>query len=107
MANYKETTVTGNSYTRCNQIVVGNRLGGVPQIRFDKQIVVALELGGTTVNGVGSIEIPFDAARIIPLIDPETGDDTGASITYGEICNILHSAFIDADTVPAPFPTGE
>ena len=107
MSNYKETTITGSSYTRCNQVLISNRLGAVPTVKFDEQVVVSLETGGAIINGSGSIEMPFDAAKMIPLIDPTTGASTGQSISYDAIYAMLYSAYIDAATArdaaqPAP-----
>lgn len=98
MANYKETAITGSSYTRCNQVLISNRLGAAPQVKFDEQIIVSMETGGSIVNGAGSIEMAFDAAKMIPLIDPTTGEATGTSVSYGTIYAMLYSAYIDAAT---------
>jgi hypothetical protein len=51
MSNYKETMITGSSYTRCNQVLISNRLGAVPTVKFDEQVVVSLETGGSIING--------------------------------------------------------
>jgi hypothetical protein len=107
MANYKETTITGSSYTRCNQVLISNRLGAVPTVKFDEQVAVSLETGGSIINGSGSIEMDFDAAKMIPLIDPTTGTATGQSVSYGTVYAMLYSAYIDAATArdaaqPAP-----
>lgn len=107
MANYKETSITGSSYTRCNQVLISNRLGAVPTVKFDEQVVVSLETGGSIINGSGSIGMDFDAAKMIPLIDPTTGAATGQSVSYGTVYAMLYSAYIDAATArdaaqPAP-----
>ena len=96
MANYKETTVAGSSYTRCNQLLISNRLGIAPKIRFDEQVVVSLESGGSIVTGSGNIEIDFDANKQIPLLDTTTGEATGQTVSYAMAYTILHSAYIAA-----------
>jgi hypothetical protein len=109
MSNYKEPTITGYSYTRCNQVLISNRLGAVPQIRFDEQVVVTMETGGTIINGSGSIEMDFDAAKMIPLIDPTTGAATGQSVSYGTVYAMLYSGYIDGATsrdAAQPVPEG-
>ena len=96
MSNYKETTITGSSYTRCNQIVINNNRNVTPTVRFDEQVVVSMGTGDTVITGVGSIEMAFDPTKIIPLLDPTTGEATGQSMSYGTVYAILYSAYLDA-----------
>ena len=42
MSAYTESTVTGHAWRRCNQIVIDNRRGSTPTVRFDEEAVVAL-----------------------------------------------------------------
>lgn len=93
---YKETLVSGSSYTRCNQILINNSLRTTPTIRFDEQVVVSMEAGGAIINGSGSIEMVFDPAKLIPLMDPTTGIATGQTMSYGEVYAVLYSAYLDA-----------
>jgi len=96
MANYKETDITGSSYTRCNQVLINNALDVTPTVHFDEQMVVLLETGGSIVRGAGGIDVVFDPAKSIALINPATGEPTGSSISYGELYAMLYSAYIDA-----------
>ena len=96
MANYTESTVTGHAWRRCNQIVIDNRRGGTPTVRFDEETVVALDGAAEVRAPVGGLTVDFAPAREIPLRDPQTGKPTGAVMTYAEAYAVLYSAYLDA-----------
>ncbi len=107
MPNYKQSTVAGTSWQRCQQVVLDNPLGAVPTIRFDEQEVISL--GGQEIKrSAGSLPLPFDPARPIPLRDPGTGALTGDVSSYGAVYVLIYSAYMAAaearDTVPPPPP---
>ena len=111
MSNYKETTVTGTSYKRCNQVLIINRLGATPTVKFDEQAVITLDTE-TIVKGAGEIDLVFDQSQAVPLRDPVTGDLTGEQTTYGDIYATLYSAYIAAAlardaAIPTPTNPGE
>ena len=96
MTTYTESTVTGHAWRRCNQIVIDNRRGATPTVRFDEETVVALD-GATEVRApVDVLTIDFDPSREIPLRDPQTGEPTGAVMTYADVYAVLYSAYLDA-----------
>lgn len=97
MANYQETTVTGTSYVRCNQVLIINKLGFTPTIKFDEQAVITLDTGNI-IKGAGEIDLIYDPAEVVPLINPATGEPTGETTTYGDIYASLYSAYIAAAT---------
>lgn len=94
MPDYNETTVTGSAWQRCKQVVVDNRLGVTPSIRFDEERVTALSDGDTVHRNLGALSVPFDPAAVIELRDPATGEATGATITHAEVYAILYSAYL-------------
>ena len=92
--------VEGESYVRSYQVVVDNRLDGEPRITFMQEKVVT--------TGDQNLHVPlppavlaFDPAGVIPLLDPETGEDTGQSMTQAEAYALLYSAYAAALN-PAP-----
>ena len=95
MPDYKESVISGNSWQRCPQIVIDNPRGGSPYVRFDEEVVLAVN-GQEVRRPVGTIVVPFDPAREINLLDPTTGLPTGTSATYGDAYALLYSAYIDA-----------
>lgn len=96
MANYIESTVTGHAWRRCNQIVIDNRRGGTPAVRFDEETVVALDGTAEVRAPAGVLTIDFHPSREIPLRDPQTGEPTGAVMTYADAYAVLYSAYLDA-----------
>lgn len=94
-------SVDGEAYTRCHQIVIDNRLDEPPAITFaQEQIVTA---GGRALHiPQPPVGMAFDAQAVIPILDPETGADTGTSVTQAEAYALLYSAYVAAATASAP-----
>jgi hypothetical protein len=118
MSTYIESTVTGQVWTRCNQIAIDNRRGITPTVRFEEERVAVLDDGDEMRKPAAGMTIDFDPARQIPLLDPTTGAPTGASTTYGAVYAILYSAYIAAaqerdarhhppQPAPAPAPAAD
>lgn len=94
MANYNETQVTGSEYTRCKQITITNPLGQTPTVRFDEERATVLS-SRTLIDQTGVvIEVPFDAAKSIDVLNPTTGLPTGTTATWGDIYALIYSAYI-------------
>lgn len=96
MPDYKEATVAGHRWQRCHQIVIDNRRAATPAMRFDEETVVALEGSAEVRTPAGALTVDFDPARTIPLRDPQTGELTGETTTYGAAYALLYSAYLDA-----------
>lgn len=96
MPDYKETSVAGHSWQRCAQVVIDNRRGAVPTVRFDEETVVALDGAAEVRTPVGGLTVDFAPSREIPLRDPQTGEPTGAVMTYAEAYAVLYSAYLEA-----------
>ena len=94
MADYKESSVTGNAWQRCKQIVIDNRRAAPPTLRFDEERVTALSDGDEVRRDLGSLTLAFDPTAIIQIRDPETGDLTGETITHAEFYAMMHSAYL-------------
>lgn len=95
--DYKESQVTGRSWRRCHLISIHNPLPheGAPSVYFEMSDAVNLA-ERTLATPAGGVAVAFDPARVIPLLDPTTGEPTGREMSYGEVYAILYSAFIDA-----------
>jgi hypothetical protein len=96
MSTYIESTVTGQVWTRCNQIAIDNRRGSTPTVRFEEERVAVLDDGDEMRKPAAGITLDFDPARVIPLLNPSTGQPTGDETTYGAVYAILYSAYIAA-----------
>ena len=57
--NYKETTLEGSQYTRCNQVLINNPLGEAPTIQFMEQDIMTLS-GRTIQQYSGMLSCTFD-----------------------------------------------
>ena len=103
--NYKETTLSGTSWTRCRTVVITNPLAGTgpidpstnapfgPTANFHEEKVISIDGKQTTVDA-GSCRKAFDPAATIPLLNPETGEPTGATVTHAELYAILFSLYM-------------
>lgn len=96
MSNYRESAVSGIEWIRCGAVQITNPYQIVPAVTFVEERVLSIVGNDPIFSSAGSITVPFDAAKVIPLINPETGAPTGASVTYGEAYAILFSAYIAA-----------
>ncbi len=96
--DYQEATVTGQSWQRCSQIVIENPHKGAPVVRFDEERVLALQTGSNVRTPSGTLALPFDPTKIIPLRDPATGELTGEVASYGMAYALLYSAYLAAAT---------
>jgi hypothetical protein len=96
MPNYKEQTVTGESWQRCQQVVVENHRSAAPSVRFDEEKVVALAGGEESRKPMGSLVMPYDPQSAIEMRDPTTGELTGETVTQGAVYEIMYSAYMQA-----------
>lgn len=96
MSDYKESTIAGTIWQRCHEIVVSNTRGAVPRIQFFEERVIALDGSGEIRQALGPLEVAFDPALVIKIMDPRTGLPTGAEATYGDAFALLYSAYFAA-----------
>ncbi|CAB4136579.1 hypothetical protein UFOVP306_32 [uncultured Caudovirales phage] len=95
MANYNETSVAGNIWTRCSSVHIVNNYGATPQIIFGEQQLIELNnLPSMVTSGGTSCSASFDASANIAMLDPATGNATGQTVTQQELYNILYSLYI-------------
>ncbi len=95
MANYNETSVAGNIWTRCSSVHIVNNYGATPQIIFGEQQLIELDnLPSMATSGGTSCSAVFDAAASIAILDTTTGNPTGQTVTQQELYNILYSLYI-------------
>lgn len=93
--------VAGESYVRCPQVIIDNRLGKTPVVTFHREQVVGLDGGNVQRYPLAPRPLPFDPTASVDVIDPETGNPTGATITQGELYAMIFSIFVAAETAPA------
>jgi hypothetical protein len=105
MADYKESEVTGVSWQRAYRITVENKLNTNPTMVFEEEAVV--DVGDVvTTNHVGNVQGEYNPEDTFPLLNPETGEPLGGSITQAEMYVMLYSVYIhlaaqrDIDEMP-------
>ena len=105
MNNFKLSlqSLDGESYLRCHQVVVDNKLGAEPRITFMQERVA--EVAGQVMHmPLPPVTLEFDPDATITLINPATGEPTGSTITQAEAHALLYSAYVAAVN---PEPTEE
>ncbi len=108
--DYKETTLTGSQWQRCNRITIDNPYNATPQITMHEEMMTVLGEKRFQ-EPAGAVYVTFDPSAVIELLDPATGETLGASMTQGQIHVALWSLYMtsvfarDAAPVdPAPQP---
>ena len=95
MANYNETPVVGNTWTRCSSVYIANNYGVLPTITFGEQQLVVLENQTPwVINTNTSCATQFNATENIVILDPTTGNPTGQTVTQQQLYDILYSLYI-------------
>lgn len=112
MADYKETEVAGTSWQRFSRVVIENPRNGAPSVLCVEQRVTNLgEDQPEIIQDIGNLGFPFDPAAVIPVVNPETMEPTGETITGMDIYVGIYSyvmmmaAARDAALQPTPAPT--
>lgn len=108
--NYKETNLTGTSWTRCKSITITNPLANDPTpgpavqqppkpiALFNEETVTQLSNNSVSKQDTGYCSTEFNPISTIPLIDTETGAPTGETITHAELYRILFSLYMQTAT---------
>ena len=117
--DYREATLMGQSWQRCSQIVIENPHKGAPVVRFDEERVLALQTGRDVRTPSGSLALPFDPSKIIPLRDPIAAETRPVFIIANKVDLIgdkskllplletLHGLWPKAEIYPISALTGE
>lgn len=103
--NYKQSDITGTTWTRCRAITINNPLPGKGPV----DIVTSQPIGPNCVFieesalTVGTETLTFDSGgcqttyvpdSVISLLDPATGNPTGETVTQEKLYQILYSLYL-------------
>jgi len=97
-SEYKATTVEGQKYNRAHTIIFFNPLDGMPSGEFQREDVIVID-GKKIKVPDKKVPIVFNPAKPIDIINPETGELTGSTVTMAELFAILYSLFVQEATV--------
>jgi hypothetical protein len=91
-ADYRGETITGKRWRRAYQVTISNPYLGVPSVWFAEEQVTDLE-GHVVSKQTDTLSTVVDLAAKIDLIDPQTGQPLGASVTQLDIYVALYSLY--------------
>lgn len=94
MANYKEQTGSGTSWTRAKQVIINNNYNSTKNILFFEEDIATV---GDKVfqTSAGMVSTPFDPQGVISLRDLGTGERTGNVISQATIYQAIYSLYLD------------
>lgn len=99
MPNYRETLIAGQAWTRAVRVVCDNPLDGMPTVNFVEERAARFD-GQTLLQPAGNIIVDMSAPdTLFALLDPATGDPTGATATYRDVYAMLHSLYMHAAAI--------
>ena len=91
--DYKETQLSGTQWQRCYNIDIQNQYGQQPRITLNEEVITVAN-GEVFQRCAGSLQVAFDPAQEIALLDPQSGAPTGEVITQGQIHAALWSLYM-------------
>jgi len=97
MANYKETSGSATTWTRANRVMILNPLEPEvgKQISFFEETVA--KVGDTVIRSdSGYTSAYYVPDKQVELLDPQSGEPTGKTITHAEIYQAIYSMYITA-----------
>lgn len=97
MPNYQEETTEGSitKWNRARQIVCDNPIEGAPGITIYEHEATRLPDGSVIEKSIGNLSYAMtDQTVEIPLIDPDTFEQTETTMTAGQIWLAMASVYI-------------
>lgn len=93
MPNYKESQITGTTWQRCNGVHISNPYGAAPSVQFSEEIITVLN-GNPVTLATSALTSGFDTNAMIELLDPETMQPTGQTMSEGAVYLALFSKYM-------------
>lgn len=107
MPNYKEVTGTFHEYQRARLIQINNEYGKTPTITFVEEVVSDIN-GKQTHSDVSQLTASYDPAGNIPLINPQTDEPIGTTMTHQDLFVAVYSLYrqlaVERDNAPVATP---
>jgi hypothetical protein len=105
--DYRQTEGSATSWRRSYQVIVNNPRNGAPSVIFheeDRVNMNGVEFAASTAPT--SVTATFDPEASIPLLNPETGEPTGTSLSQRDLYVTLFSLYMQLararDSAPPP-----
>ena len=96
MADYRESSVEGTSWTRAFLIEVNNPVDGISAITFHEEQAIRVPNLPVLTQRSGQVVNAFtqeNAATLFPVYDADTGDPISQT-QYRQVRNILYSLYL-------------
>ena len=96
--NYKESQISGSTWQRCKAVTIVNphsSTGQKPVAYFQEEGAVAFD-NSVILTERGSCQLAFDPQAMVDVIDPETGQPTGQTISHADLNKLKISLYMDA-----------
>lgn len=96
--NYKQTAITGESWTRASRVLIENPLDDNSSIRFIEDRVINLgESGKFSTSAVSVLTERLteeNKSTSFDILDPETLESTGKVMLYKDVYQVLNSLYM-------------
>jgi hypothetical protein len=93
---YKEAEITGSRWVRARTVTMVNPLEGEQVAHFQEEEVFTDGEGVLVTRDVSNCSITFDPEGVITLLNPETSEPLGATMTHQQFYVALYSLYIQA-----------
>lgn len=91
--NYKESTLSGSQWQRCVRVTIDNQYNQTPQITMHEERITVVG-DNTFRENVGAVYAAFDPNAEIALLNPDTGEALGTTMTQGQIHLAMWSLYM-------------
>lgn len=99
MGNYKEVSETGTSWVRANAVSISNPFNGVPSVTYTTERIIQLHSGEIITQQLPRyMTVNFAREGTFPMLDPVTGEPTGAVGSHAALYAMMFSLFMDTVT---------
>ena len=91
--DYKSETGTAHKWQRCAAILLTDLSSTGINVRMDEE--ECIQMGSARfARGVGGLEFTYPPDAVIYLRDPETGELTGGTTTFGAMHAAIYSCYL-------------
>lgn len=92
--NYKEETREAVFWQRCKEVICVNPLVGDKYVSFQEEKACLVNGQPISMGHAGGCNTSFTEEGLIPLVNPNTGELTGDTVSHAVLYTILHSLYI-------------
>lgn len=98
---YKQSNIAGTSYERTYKIEIDYPDDGIPVAIMRREKIFVLSDGSKLHQPMVDLPVAFDPSKQYALLNPETGEALGASVTLLDIFVAFYSIFVNESDAAA------